>query len=233
MRKILLSSAVPIAIAAAMAGAAPASAQADHGYGPGPSYGRSEEVSGLRVEPRIGYDRIVTELSVETATDSASVRAGKSGVTYGGEVGYDLAVNVGTVLGVYGGIEGSSVEQCFADGSGGRTCLKPGRNFTAGVRGGYLLNPTTLLYIKGGYSNGQIRLGYSDPAFPQDDYRASDDLNGFHVGAGVQAGFGQRFYGKLEYVYTNYNGYELVDGTDRASLDFSRHQALAGIGVRF
>lgn len=211
--------------------AAPAMAQSD--YEGGAAHSATETVSGFRIEPRIGYDRVITELNVETATDSASVRAGKSGVTYGGEVGYDAVVNGGTVLGVYGGIDGSSAEQCFVDGEGGDTCLKPGRNLTAGVRGGFLVNPTTLLYIKGGYSNGQIRFGYSDPSFPQDDFRVSDNLGGFHAGAGVQAGFGRNFYGKLEYVYTDYNGYEVVDGSDKASLDFSRHQVVAGIGVRF
>ena len=199
----------------------------------GAEYGAVENVSGLRIEPRIGYDRVITELNVETATDSASVREGKSGVTYGGEVGYDTVVNAGTVLGIYGGIDGSSAEQCFPDGFGAQTCLKPGRNLTAGVRAGYLLNPTTLLYIKGGYSNGQIRFDYTDRQFPQDNVRASDTLSGFHAGAGVQAGFGRNFYGKLEYVYTDYNGYEIVDGSDKASLDFSRHQIVAGLGVRF
>lgn len=224
---------VTILAGVATAFAAPALAQSYPIQDGGPAYGAVENVSGLRIEPRIGYDRVITELNVETATDSASVREGKSGVTYGGEVGYDTVINAGTVLGIYGGIDGSSVEQCFPDGFGAESCLKPGRNLTAGVRGGYLLNPTTLLYIKGGYSNGQIRLSYSDPLFPQDNYRASDNLNGFHVGAGVQAGFGRNLYGKLEYVYTDYNGYETVDGSDKTSLDFSRHQVVAGLGVRF
>lgn len=227
MRKLM------ILVSLVAAPATPALAQAFAGHDGLSQNGATETVSGLRIEPRIGYDRVVTELNVETATDTASVREGKSGVTYGGEVGYDVAVNVGTVLGIYGGIEGSSVKQCFPDGFGAETCLKPGRNLTAGVRGGYLLNPTTLLYIKGGYSNGQIRLGYDDPNSPEDNVRGADNLSGFHVGAGVQAGFGRKFYGKLEYVYTDYNGYEIVDGSDKASLDFSRHQVVAGLGIRF
>ncbi|PTW47409.1 outer membrane immunogenic protein [Sphingomonas faeni] len=216
--------------------AAPAFAQSDTGrdFGrdAGPGYGATDGVSGFRAEPRIGYDRVITELNVETADDSASVREGKSGVTYGGELGYDMVVNTDMMLGVYGGIEGSSVEQCFP-GNGTETCLTPGRNLTAGVRGGFLLDPNTVLYIKGGYSNGQIRIGYSDRDFPQDNFRVSDNLSGFHAGAGVQTAFGRNFYGKLEYVYTDYNGYEITDGTDKASLDFSRHQVVAGLGVRF
>lgn len=221
--------------AIAAASAMPAFAQSDTGSDigrEGSGYRAAEAISGFRVEPRIGHDRVVTELNVKAGTDSASVREGKSGVTYGGEAGYDLVVNTGTMLGIYGGIEGSSVEQCIPS-DGTRSCISPGRNLTVGVRGGYLLNPTTALYIKGGYSNGQIRIDYSDPQFSDDDFRLSDNLSGFHVGAGVQAGFGRNFYGKLEYVYTDYNGYEVSDGSDKASLDFSRHQVVAGLGVRF
>ncbi|TCP71361.1 outer membrane beta-barrel protein [Sphingomonas sp. PP-CE-1G-424] len=223
--------------ALAAAPAAPAFAQSDVGPNgasdAATAYGQSDGVSGLRVEPRIGYDRVITELNVEAGENSGRLSEGKSGVTYGGEVGYDMVVNGGTMLGVYGGIEGSSAKQCFDGGDGVDTCLKPGRNLTAGVRGGFLINPTTVAYIKGGYSNGQIRLNYTDPTFPEDNFRLSDNLSGFHVGAGVQAGFGRNFYGKLEYVYTDYNGYEVVDGSDKASLDFSRHQVVAGIGFRF
>ena len=193
------------------------------------------QVSGLRVEPRIGYERVISELNVETATDSASVRVGKSGVTYGGEVGYDSQVSVSTVLGIYAGIEGSSAKECTFDTTtiGDRTCIAPNRNITVGLRGGYLLSPATLLYVKGGFSSGQLRFSNTNAAVPANNVSASDSLSGFHAGAGIQTAFSERFYGKLEYVYTDYNGYEAFDGTVKTSLDFSRHQATAGFGVRF
>ena len=124
--------------ALAAAPAAPAFAQSDVGPNgasdAATAYGQDDGVSGLRVEPRIGYDRVITELNVEAGEDSGRLSEGKSGVTYGGEVGYDMVVNGGTMLGVYGGIEGSSAKQCFDGGDGVDTCLKPGRNLTAGVR---------------------------------------------------------------------------------------------------
>ena len=194
-------------------------------------------VSGLRVEPRIGYERVIAELNTETATDSSSVREAKSGVTYGGEVGYDAQVGSDTVLGVYAGIEGSSAKTCASDlffpANGDRTCLATDRNLTVGARGGYLLSQTTFLYIKGGFSRGRLELRNTNAAVPANNFSEKDSLSGFHAGAGLQTSFSPRFYGKVEYVYTDYNGYETFDGVTKTSLDFSRHQVNAGFGVRF
>ncbi len=220
MHKLLITAAV------LLAPATPALAQ---DYYPAPV-----SVSGIRAEARIGYDRIIAEINTDSATDSSSVREGKSGVTYGGEIGYDAQVNASTVLGVYAGIEQSSAEFCGRDAFGAESCVKSGRNITVGARGGYLFAPDGLVYIKGGFSSGQIRVTYDDPTFPQDNYDLRDNLSGFHLGAGVQKGFGRNFYGKVEYLYTDYNGYESTDSAGtKTSLDFSRHQVTAGLGVRF
>lgn len=240
MRKIYL-----LALVAAGTAATPVVAQSSDGRTyDGRAYDRfdrdsrgnpASQVSGLRVEPRIGYERVISELNVDTADDSASVRVGKSGVTYGGEVGYDAQVNVSAVLGVYAGLEGSSAKECENDivSVGDRTCIAANRNITVGARGGYLLSPTTLLYVKGGFSSGRLRLSNRNATVEENNVAGSDSLSGFHAGAGIQTAFSSRFYGKLEYVYTDYNGYEVNDGTTKTSLDFSRHQAIAGFGVRF
>jgi len=230
MRKIHL-----LALLAAGTAATPALAQSYDGLDVDSRGNPVSQVSGLRLEPRIGYERVISELNVDTATDSASVRVGKSGVTYGGEVGYDAQVGLNTVLGLYAGIEGSSAKECDDDGlvGGNRSCIAPNRNITVGARGGYLLSQTTFVYLKGGFSSGRLRLSNTNAQTPANNFAVSDTLSGFHAGAGIQTAFSPRFYGKLEYVYTDYNGYESVDGTTKTSLDFSRHQATAGFGVRF
>lgn len=141
------------------------------------------------------------------------------------------------MIGLYAGIEKSSAKDCGADEDlqvgGDRECVKSGRNITVGARGGYLLSSTTFLYVKGGFSSGQIRVSSTNAATPEDDLRFSDNLSGFHIGAGIQTNFSARFYGKVDYVYTDYNGYEVSDYASKASLDFNRHQVTAGLGVRF
>lgn len=194
-------------------------------------------VDGPRIELRSGWDDQVatltyTDLSTAARTQT-SQSAGQSGVGFGGEAGYDARVSTSTVLGVYAGIDGSTAKSCAIDGIGVRQCLKPGRNLYVGVRGGFYFAPSSIVYIKGGYSNGQIRLNQTDPLDATNSFSGSDNLRGFHAGAGAQFGFGGRFYGKVEYVYTDYNGYEVTSGTDKVSLDFSRHQVLAGLGVQF
>lgn len=51
--------------------------------------------------------------------------------------------------------------------------------------------------------------------------KSGDNLDGFRVGAGYQLGISDKIYGKVEYRYSNYEA------------DFSRHQGMVGLGVKF
>jgi len=199
MKKIVIA-------AAALAAAAPAYAQEAPQQSP---------FTGARVEGRVGFDRVVATIGDGQSDESE----GESGVVYGGEAGFDFDLN-SVVVGAYAGIEGSSVK-ISADGDS----LRAGRNITVGGRIGFLASPTALIYAKGGYSNGQLRLNTTA-------LRYRDELDGFHLGAGGEVLFGTNLYGKLEYVYTNYS-----TGIDRDDfgfdLDLERHQVVAGLGVRF
>jgi outer membrane immunogenic protein len=184
---------------------------------------------GPRVEVRVGWDRPVATAELNNDVVTYSGRAGKSGVSYGGEIGYDMMVGGFGTIGAYAGIDGSSINDCANYSATGRFCGKLGRNITAGVRVGHMFSPNGLLYGKVGYSNGSITLSNSDAALPDDDFRGRLTRDGFHLGAGVEMGLSQNVYGKLEYVYTNYNGIE----ADGGKLDADRHQVVAGVGVRF
>ncbi len=210
-----------IAGAIALAAAAPAAAQTAEPL-----------LSGARIEARVGWDRPVIEASLSDGVDSISDKAGKSGVTYGVEAGYDIRTAGATILGAYAGIEDSSTKECIEIYGGDQGCINAGRNITVGARVGFATN-NGIVYLKGGYSNGRATLSYSDPAAPADNFSLSDDLDGFHVGAGGEVMFGRNVYGKLEYIYTNYSGYSYDDGTAAAALDVERHQVVAGVGFRF
>ncbi len=177
-------------------------------------------VAGPRVEATIGWDRVVLNVDDESA--------GKSGVTYGGEVGFDFAPSIGTIVGVYAGIDGSSTEECYSEGTE-RACLKAGRNITVSARVGGRIGSSSLAYLKGGYSNGRLRAVYTDTSFPGDNFAEGGNMDGFHAGAGIQVGLRGGVYGKLEYVYTRYSTYEVAD----YDLRLDRHRVLAGVGVGF
>jgi outer membrane immunogenic protein len=190
-----------------------------------PAVAQTAEVSGPRVEATVGWDRVVVDLDGESG--------GKSGVTYGGEVGYDFLVGPKFLLGAYAGVDGASTKDCDGD-SDGYVCLKAGRNITAGARAGYMVGTASLIYVKGGYSNGRVGLkgvDATDPTFRIDDHA---NLRGFHVGAGTEVGLGHGLYGKVEYTYTNYEDIGDVAGVPIGTgIDTARHRVVVGAGFRF
>lgn len=190
MRKITLLAAV-----AAMTTAVPAFAQ---------------DFTGARAEVHAGWDS--ADIDVDDSDESFDLG---SGVVYGVEVGYDAQIGQSVVLGGYAGFDLASTKECF---SGDDECFKAGRNFTAGARIGVPVGKSALLYAKGGYSNGRIKL--TDSGVTE-----SDSGDGYHIGGGAQANFGKNLYGKVEYVYTRYNS--------DFDAHLTRNQVIAGLGVRF
>ncbi len=211
-----------IAAVAVLASATPAIGQSMH-----------QSQDGPRIELRSGWDNQVATVTFNDGTQSVNESDGFSGVVYGGEVGYDATVAPGTLLGVYAGIEGSTAKSCAAGFGNVEQCTEIGRNLAVGVRGGFQIGRSVLGYIKGGYSNGRVIGTYTDPDFPADNERVGTNLDGFHIGTGLQAAFGPNFYGKVEYLYTDYNGTEDTFDGVKTSLDLSRHQVMAGLGVHF
>lgn len=208
---------------AAIAAATPAFAQDAINFATGP-----------RIEVQVGWDRPTASLSVSDGVSTYSESAGKSGVTFGGEIGYDVPLSPISFAGVYGGVSGATTKECGEYlVAGDEACISAGRNFTAGLRAGFLVSNSTAIYAKGGYSNGRINLSYADPSDPTDNFKVGGNLDGYHVGAGVEFGMQSRLYGKVEYVYSNYGEYSYVDGTDSLTLGLDRHQVVAGLGYRF
>ncbi len=161
-----------------------------------PAFAQDGSFQGPRAEVTGGWDRVEAD------------GEGASGFVYGGAIGYDLQRG-SAVFGVDAEVTGSTAKETEAG-----VTVKAGRDLYAGVRAGVVVAPSTLLYAKGGYTNGRV-IGEAA------GIRVADNLDGFRLGAGVERQFGQRFYGKVEYRYSNY------------SQDVERHQVLAGLGIRF
>ena len=164
--------------------------------------------TGPRVEAVAGYDRI------------QGGGEHKSGVSYGGAVGYDIQTG-GAVLGVEAEATGSTTDSCGGAGSVAdpQICLKAGRDLYAGGRVGAVLGENTLLYAKAGYTNARVRLTSNDGTTTST--LTGRNLDGVRVGAGIEQRIGTKAYVKAEYRYSNYQ-----DGV-------ARHGALAGVGIRF
>lgn len=186
-----------------------------------PAFAQSNSsVGGARIEATVGWDRPV--LHIEDQSE------GKSGVSYGAEFGYDFALSDFVFAGAYAGIDGASTKECISSGTE-TACVKAGRNITAGVRVGTRVGGKAAVYVKGGYSNGRITGTYTDSAAPALNDNASENMDGYHLGAGVQVDLQGHVYVKAEYNYSAYKHYD-VFGYD-THLD--RHRIVAGVGVRF
>ena len=188
--------------------------------------------TGPRAEARVGYDNVTIRATVSDGTDSFSRSEGRDGVTYGGELGYDYAINH-LVLGGYVGLEGSSTKACGELYGQDQICLRAGRNITVGARVGYAFEGTTMIYAKGGYTNAQIKADYEDYELILPDFRESESVDAFHVGAGLEAGLPGGVYGRLEYVYTGAGETSVQIEDVSFGVKPHRHQAVFGLGVRF
>ncbi|RVU05775.1 porin family protein [Novosphingobium umbonatum] len=133
----------------------------------------------------------------------------QSGLVYGGEVGFDLAVAKRVSLGVDAEATGSTFEQ-----SNYFPALKPGRDLYAGLRASYAVNDKVNLYGKIGYVNGMLRQNMGI-------YDASQTVDGIRLGIGAQYKLSRKLYSSVEYRYSNYQQ------------GVSSNQLMTGIGVRF
>jgi outer membrane immunogenic protein len=192
--------------------------------------------TGPRVEGIVGYDVLrsgESEDGVNTGTNSGDESI--EGVAYGIAVGYDF--NIGTlVVGAEAELSDSSAEQEFnetIDGTAFLGRIETGRDIYLGGRIGFTATPTTLVYVKGGYTNTSLKSSFAANANTTD---FDTKVDGYRVGAGVEQMLGRNVYAKAEYRYSNYNGLRLDDdvfGDEDFDIDLDRHQVVAGIGLRF
>lgn len=193
----------------------------------------ASDFSGPRFELRGGWDQTTLGASYDDGADRYSVSGHKSGLNLGAEVGYDVPTNSQLLAGVYAGVEGSTAKRCSEVYGDDAACLKLGRNFTLGARVGGKVSPKVALYVKGGYSNGQLKGTYRNTDDPTLDFSDHTNRGGYHFGAGVETAVGPQGYVRAEYVRTNYNAYTYASPDFRVRLSGHRDQALAGFGLRF
>lgn len=197
----------------------------------------AEAFSGLRVEALVGYDHVRNGSSEDLDTDR-DIKQSIDGVEYGAGIGYDVPLGTNVTIGAEAEITDSSASRDYNNDEPtvfnlGR--VDAGRQYYFGGRLGYAVAPSTLVYVKGGYSNARFNLQGSDGTV---NLRQRLDTDGWRAGAGVEQKIGSNAFVKLEYAYTNlgkgefdFNG-ETPDSS-RFELDTDRHSVRAGVGVRF
>jgi len=187
---------------------------------------------GPRIEARLGWDHQAIDALVTDGDVSYDGKVSSEGFSYGGEIGYDVPLG-NVLIGAYAGIDAATTGECATWTSGEEACIKAGRNITAGLRVGARLGAGVLAYVKGGYSSGRVRATYRDPLDATYDFAIGENVDGYHVGGGVQADVGRNLYMKLEYVYTDYSDYDYRDEALGARVRLDRSTIVYGLGYRF
>ncbi|MFZ4687616.1 MAG: outer membrane protein [Polymorphobacter sp.] len=167
----------------------------------------------------------VTDAGVESKGSNKD-----DGFAYGGQVGYDFRLSPNTVFGVEVALTGRTGTGRLNNGAS-IADLSQGRTVSATGRLGYLLDPSGLLYVRGGYANGQYKLDNGIT-------KVSEDRDGYTVGAGYERMLAQNVSARLEYNYSDFGkddlpGVATALGADQAELKYRRHAVTAGLNFRF
>lgn len=168
----------------------------------------SNQFDGLRAELRLGYE-------TPTVSGDGEVYKIGSAVSYGGELGYDIAVSEKVTFGPYVNYEFSGVELCD-----GGTCIEVQSNLSAGGRIGVAMGETVALYGKVGYAS--LRLKAVSGRFS-----GTDNRGGVYGALGAEISVSKKAYVNVELAYADYGA---LYGTD---VNLQRRHASVGFGFRF
>lgn len=165
-------------------------------------------LTGVRAEAKVGWE-------TPTLSGNGNVYKIESNVSYGGEVGFDVALGRKTTIGAYASYEFSSVDICSAG-----SCLGEEGTLSAGAKLGFLVGRKASIYGKLGY--GRFTLKAKSGAAV-----GSDNIDGVQGALGVELALSRHAYFAVEASYGDYG--ELYN----TGVNLQRRQLGAGIGFRF
>ncbi|MEW9856213.1 outer membrane protein [Novosphingobium sp. M1R2S20] len=203
-----------------------------------PALAQSTETSftGPRVEAIVGYDISKAGSTVDDDLNDDNDQS-IDGFMYGIGAGYDYDFG-SAVVGVEAELTDSTAKTGFDAGEYegiGFGNVKTGRDIYLGARVGFKAAPTTLVYLKGGYTNARFDVLANDG---ETEYDENIDTDGWRIGAGVEQKLSTNSFAKLEYRYSNYSKAEIdfeddFPDSERFDVDLDRHQIVASVGYRF
>lgn len=150
-----------------------------------------------------------------------------TGITGGVIGGYNMQLGQ-FVLGVEGDWSALTTDEQFTVGA--NTATSEG-NWLTSIRGraGFLVTPRTMLYATGGVAWADLDFALNGPG----GGTQSDTLTGYQVGGGVEVLFGQRWAGRLEYIYTDLEDKTVLYPAGAVKYDNDIHTVRAGLVMRF
>ena len=162
--------------------------------------------AGFYVGAGIGYGHLVAENNYWEPTFASSWKGeGAAGGLGTFVLGFDRQLRDRYVAGAFAEFDWSSIEITYEDTVTPEQVFRIRSAFSVGGRAGYLLTPTTLLYVTGGYTWAQGKSDrYFDIASGGTNYPGATnvDLQGPFVGVGMETQLGERLAlrGEVRYV---------------------------------
>ncbi len=135
--------------------------------------------------------------------------------------GYDYKLTPRIVVGAEAGVDFGVHDAVTGEVAGTPASIDPQRQINVTGRAGYLINPKTLVYARGGYANVRVHTTIGQQA---EALSRSSDLNGWTLGGGAERALTTNVSARVEYRYT-----ELGQVHGR----FDRQQVLVGLAYRF
>jgi len=223
-----------LAFLATLSLAAPAAAQTPPVAIPAKDFG--PVWTGFYVGAAFGAGGAVNKLDaaaggVSTTFDGGG-GSGVLGSIYGG---VDYQITQRGVIGLlaelsYSGFQGSASAQ--VPGAAASLNMNTGLGWAVLARAGVLANPTTLLYLVGGYAGQNIHTdGVATVPGGTASFSQDQTVNGWTVGPGFESVLTGNWSGKLEYRYSQF-GRTTLAGSN-VGLNPSNHAIRAGISYRF
>jgi outer membrane immunogenic protein len=185
-----------------------------------PATASAQNFQGPFVGAQAGWNHNKLE-STKWGDSELEVGKSKDSVVGGLYVGYDHVVAPNVVLGVEAGISATTKDKITRSESGAFLEVDPKYSIDATARAGYLIDPSTLLYARGGYAHlrTDTRLTGKDGTL-----RHKDNVSGWTAGGGLERVLTANVSGRVEYRFSKF---------DEQGSNLDRHQVLLGASFRF
>ena len=180
---------------------------------------QAETYDGPYVGVTAGWER--GEIADRIETQSITGEVSRDALVLGGYAGYNHKVTDRIVIGAEAGFSATVDDQIRAASAGKSLTIDPRYSFDLSARAGYLVTDQALVYVRGGYANNRVRTTLDGLTGP---VTASDNLDGWQLGGGVEYAITDRISARAEYRYSDF-------GTNGGQYD--RHQTLVGVSYNF
>jgi len=205
------------------------------------------DYSGLYAGAHIGHGALQSDVSGQHS--DGSVTPGNPGrFRFSGDFGDDSAVTGGVFfgyglehrhwyLGLEGELEDSNADWTYRQEPDGRDfSVEKMDTWGASLRGGYVLDNGTLLYAHAGKVRTRFNTTWAKGGDPASYVDRDDRKSGDRLGLGAELPVSRSTFVRLDYSYTDYDGYDFVTSqVDADSVKFDNDEALfrLGLGIRF